>query len=603
MRPFSWIKSRNLARMRGSFNQQRFSRSLRQGKICYMLYRDIEALDIAARSAIELGKYHLASRYYNIAEEKGLTLTDHNKLYFMSELTLGSIVSAFRISLSIKDESEREESIDKIYHSLLELDDQNRFQRIRELSAINELPEKISSLHPDSINIAKLRTGTNFSYTLPPKNQITSDRDVRESTRIRESPSYIIGEHIVEAYRRPWRFLLLPFTLPKLWFRLVRERRSRNDAEIKVISDPNNLAEGNRNCIVLFPTNGVGFGHFTRLLAISRKLREKDPSLEVVFFTTMPTLHILNDEKIVAYHLPGRYRYDHLEPSVWNNLAEEMLSLVFSLHRPKAFIFDGSYPYRGVLNSIKNRNRLLKIWVRRGVFKKAAKPIPSDSINHFDAIVRPGDSIDEDSEDQVNHRATVVRCNPIVLVEEKEKLPRGWLRKRLGIPDEATVAYIQLGAGNINNIRSEIRETLEAISHHPEIYSVIGESILGSRINFENKRVRILRDYPNSLFFNDFDFSVQAGGYNSFHEVVASSLPSICYPNLKTGRDDQLARAMVAHEAGCMIVIKDRNEKIIRAAIDRIADPIVRESMKENSKILHRPNGASQIAEWILESL
>jgi UDP-N-acetylglucosamine:LPS N-acetylglucosamine transferase len=105
------------------------------------------------------------------------------------------------------------------------------------------------------------------------------------------------------------------------------------------------------------------------------------------------------------------------------------------------------------------------------------------------------------------------------------------------------------------------------------------------------------------MFFHDFDFSVQAGGYNSFHEVIASSLPSICYPNLETGRDDQLARSLVAHEAGCMIVLKDRDKKLIRAAIDRIADPRVRELMKENSKILHRPNGASQIAEWILQSL
>ena len=86
-----------------------------------------------------------------------------------------------------------------------------------------------------------------------------------------------------------------------------------------------------------------------------------------------------------------------------------------------------------------------------------------------------------------------------------------------------------------------MKNTLDALDEHPEVYTVIGESILGSRINFDNRRVRILRDYPNSMFFQDFDFSIQAGGYNSFHEVIASSLPSICYPNLETGRDDQLA--------------------------------------------------------------
>ena len=105
------------------------------------------------------------------------------------------------------------------------------------------------------------------------------------------------------------------------------------------------------------------------------------------------------------------------------------------------------------------------------------------------------------------------------------------------------------------------------------------------------------------MFFNDFDFSVQAGGYNSFHEVIESSLPSICYPNLNTGRDDQLARTLVAQKVGCMIVLKDRNKKLIRAAIDRISDSEVRGMMRENAKILQRPNGASQLADWILESI
>ena len=44
-----------------------------------------------------------------------------------------------------------------------------------------------------------------------------------------------------------------------------------------------------------------------------------------------------------------------------------------------------------------------------------------------------------------------------------------------------------------------------------------------------------------------------AGGYNSFHESVQTGLPTISFPNMNTGRDDQLARVKVGEEAGCMV--------------------------------------------------
>jgi predicted glycosyltransferase len=47
------------------------------------------------------------------------------------------------------------------------------------------------------------------------------------------------------------------------------------------------------NCIIMFPTNGVGFGHFTRLLAIGKRMKKQDPSLEIIFFTTMVFQHII----------------------------------------------------------------------------------------------------------------------------------------------------------------------------------------------------------------------------------------------------------------------------------------------------------------------
>ena len=91
-----------------------------------------------------------------------------------------------------------------------------------------------------------------------------------------------------------------------------------------------------------------------------------------------------------------------------------------------------------------------------------------------------------------------------------------------------------------------------------------------------------------------------AGGYNSFHEAIQSSLPTICLPNMNTGRDDQLARSSVAEEAGCMVVIRDKNRKVIQAAIDRIVETEVRDRMRNNFQLLHRENGASQVADWIV---
>ena len=59
----------------------------------------------------------------------------------------------------------------------------------------------------------------------------------------------------------------------------------------------------NRNCVVMFPTNGVGFGHFTRLLAIAKRMKEKDPELEIVFFSTMSTMHLLKEHGIIGYRI------------------------------------------------------------------------------------------------------------------------------------------------------------------------------------------------------------------------------------------------------------------------------------------------------------
>ena len=349
------------------------------------------------------------------------------------------------------------------------------------------------------------------------------------------------------------------------------------------------------NCVVMFPTNGVGFGHFTRMLALAKRMKKQDSSLEIIFFTTMPTLHLLKPYGIPAHHISGAKYFKGVDSNEWNTLLEEELTLCFEIHKPSMFIFDGAFPYRGMLRAIQGRSKLRKIWMRRGMFRKGAK-IPVDSIQHFDSIIRPGDGIDE-SDEEINHGLEILRCPPIIMLDQSELLSREKARSRLGIPLGCQAIYVQLGAGQINDISSEIRMTIEELLKNEDIYIILGESMIGSRIDIELPNVHIIRDYPNSQYFNGFDGVIQAGGYNSFHETRAFGLPALFYPNMETGMDDQLARCLVAEEEGWGYVVQNRTKQQIQQGIEKLLNHTSKPEPREYV------NGADKLCLELLDSL
>ena len=89
---------------------------------------------------------------------------------------------------------------------------------------------------------------------------------------------------------------------------------------------------------------------------------------------------------------------------------------------------------------------------------------------------------------------------------------------------------------------------MDALLSHDDVHVVLGESLLGDRLQINLDRVHLIRDYPNALFLNAFDVSIQAGGYNSFHEMRKQAIPTLFLPNMNTGMDDQLARCEVAEK-------------------------------------------------------
>lgn len=390
----------------------------------------------------------------------------------------------------------------------------------------------------------------------PPRSQIESlskkhNRNERELRRLRNSVSFQLGLHLTDAVRKPWKLPFLPITFPIHVIRLGLKRIGRRSF-LQHIDSRDNLKRN--HCIVLFPTNGVGFGHFTRMYAVARSLRKQDPTLEIVFFTPMPTLHVLYNDDYATYHLAGRYKHANMSATEWNGLVEDMLHLVFETHRPKWFMFDGAYPYRGMLNAIASQSNMDKWWMRRGSMK-SNKRVPVDSFSFFDGFIIPG-------EEDVSRMENEHLVSPIRVLDVEEAWDRDYARSRLAVPNEGKVVYVQLGAGRINNIENIVEHVLEILFKNPGVYVVLGESMLGHRLQVQHERLRVIRDYPNSLYANGFDASIQAGGYNSYHEMRSFAIPTLFIPNLDTGMDDQLSRCMGAEREGWGLVYTSNSESL-----------------------------------------
>lgn len=411
----------------------------------------------------------------------------------------------------------------------------------------------------------------------------------RELWRTRNSASFRLGNHLIEAARKPWRILALPITLPLVTWQigmelLGRRPRPMSDSMIQ-------LKGGPERSIVLFPTNGVGFGHFTRMYGLARRLRRLDPDLEIIFFTTQPTLHLPYLDGFPTYHLAGPKKFKGMDSDAWNSMVQEMLTLVLETHRPKTFVFDGAFPYRGMLNALDTIAIPQKVWLRRGMFRKGTS-IPMDSIGKFDLIVHPEDAISSPT-DELEHGVQVKMVPPMTLIDSDEMWGREEARRRLGVPIDIQVAYVQLGAGRINEIDSDVRQVVDALLAHNDVHVVLGESLLGDRLQINLDRVHLIRDYPNALFLNAFDVSIQAGGYNSFHEMRKQAIPTLFLPNMNTGMDDQLARCEVAEKEGWGIV--NKNIDSIQEDISRILNF----GEINEKKIL---NGSNLLADFLIEN-
>ena len=217
-----WLKSRLLRRCRSAYNSGNFSSSLRGSRFYSLIYNDPSFLDISARSALRLKRFALASSVYRKARNQGWVLRDHHENQFRAEFNSGNWLEAYLVSsadLSQDGNSRREMAVEKIS----KLTESERVQIIQKISESNTVGEDLAKLLPWKPKKIELGNQSESFYLLS-NEKLQIDRYKRELSRIRGSTTFRLGSLVSASFNHPFRLLSLPFTVPALFTRIIREK-------------------------------------------------------------------------------------------------------------------------------------------------------------------------------------------------------------------------------------------------------------------------------------------------------------------------------------------------------------------------------------------
>ena len=111
-------------------------------------------------------------------------------------------------------------------------------------------------------------------YGSPRETTAVEDRARRQLVAIRSSLSFRLGLLLTNSMKRPWLILILPFTMFHLFWIFGMERLGKSKS-LNVQGALTSSTTKNRDCVILFPTNGVGMGHFSRMFCLAKSIKKK----------------------------------------------------------------------------------------------------------------------------------------------------------------------------------------------------------------------------------------------------------------------------------------------------------------------------------------
>ena len=386
----------------------------------------------------------------------------------------------------------------------------------------------------------------NLPTTLSRKEELLQS----ELNRIRQTASFKFGNHFVRALERPWMIPLLPFTIPLLMFKILRDGKGTNNV----------VERSTRHCVVLFSCASVRGLHFDRIEALIGKM--DDPKLQIIHVTT-DDMFVTSTRKNVHYYMfPERAKLDGMNPKLWNTQCEIFLNSIFDIYSPKTFIFDGDYPFRGMLNAMESRAEMNRFWLRESSLNYKISSLPSDAFEMFDAIIHPTLQKKTDPDTNIGRSGSIF-CNPI-LSTLPEKSQAELFRKK-EIPDGGQLIFFDVGK------REDLAEKigLELLSNE-DVHLLVRENMrIKSVLNHPRTLSRSRLTYSEAL--SVCDAAVIYPDHFSVHTTFFTRTPALSiFEEGKTIRD--LQEEFGGQDIPLLYLDSSTDDGIIQSSVKRLID-------------------------------
>lgn len=364
---------------------------------------------------------------------------------------------------------------------------------------------------------------------------------------------------------------------------------------VDMAPQPQRDLNSNKSPRVCFVTsNGAGMGHLTRLLAVGRRLHK---DVDVSFISMSQACAVVAEYGYKYEYIPSKGDLN-ADGAEWNQYFNQQFMAALDRAKPDVVVFDGTWPYQGITLAIDNYDAKF-VWMRRGMWRQETQSTSLVRNTNFDIVISPGDVAESYDRGPTSLTRDSVQVDPVIVMDKSETLSRMDARNELGINDSSKVMLITLGAGNINSIDEDVSAVIESVQELNDSWQIFITNPLIAETSFSQQNVRTISIYPLAKYAQAFDFVVSATGYNSYHEWIAYGVPALWIPNSNTITDDQLGRAVYAHDFGLGYMASSGEYHAIKSAINNLSDDTVRASIREKLETASFTNGAYAAAEHI----